>query len=61
MQQLPLTVSGQLPNIDQRDLAWYVDKLMQMLVFFSGISAIILIIGIFTFVTIEGFGFLLEG
>ena len=61
MQQAHSAVSGRLPDIDQRDLAWYVDKLAQVVVFFSGISAIILIIGIFTFVTIEGFGFLLEG
>jgi len=61
MQQVQSTISGNLPNIDQRDLAWYTDKLLQFLVFIGGISAIILIIGIFTFVTIEGFGFLLEG
>ena len=52
--------SGKAPDINQRNLAWYVDKLIQYLVFISGISAIILIIGIFAFVTYEGFGFLLQ-
>jgi phosphate transport system permease protein len=51
---------GALPDINQRNSAWYIDKLVQYLVFVCGISAIILIIGIFVFVTIEGFGFLLE-
>jgi phosphate transport system permease protein len=61
MQQGHTAVSGNLPDIDQRDAAWYIDKVLQFVVFVGGISAIILIIGIFTFVTIEGFGFLLEG
>lgn len=61
MQVTHSKISGKLPNIDQRDLAWYVDKVLQFVVFISGISAIVLIIGIFTFVTMEGFGFLLEG
>ena len=61
MQQAHAAVSGRLPDIDQRDFAWYVDKLAQGVVFVSGISAILLIVGIFTFVTMEGFGFLLEG
>ena len=52
---------GKQPDINRRDLSWYLDKLIQYLVFLSGISAIILIIGIFVFVTIEGFGFLLDG
>lgn len=50
----------QLPDINRRNLAWYIDKIVQYLVFLSGISAIILIIGIFVFVTIEGIGFLFE-
>jgi phosphate transport system permease protein len=49
-----------MPDINQRNADWYIDKLVQYLVFLSGISAIVLIIGIFVFVTIEGFGFLLE-
>jgi phosphate transport system permease protein len=55
------TTAGRLVDIDHRDLAWYMDKIIQALVFVGGISAIILIVGIFVFVTIEGFGFLLEG
>ncbi len=52
--------SGKMPDINQRNLDWYIDKFIQYFVFLSGISAIILIIGIFVFVTIEGFGFLLD-
>ena len=37
---------------------WYIDKLVQVLVFIGGISAIVFIIGIFVFITKEGFGFL---
>ena len=52
--------TGNLPDINQRNADWYIDKVVQYLVFLSGISAIILIIGIFVFVTIEGLGFLFE-
>jgi phosphate transport system permease protein len=48
-------------SFDTRDLAWYVDKLVQWLVFLGGISAIVFIIGIFVFITIEGLGFLTDG
>ncbi|MDJ0611661.1 MAG: phosphate ABC transporter permease subunit PstC [Kiloniellales bacterium] len=47
-------------DIDRRNTDWYIDKLVQILVFLGGISAIIFIIGIFVFVTREGFGFLLD-
>jgi phosphate transport system permease protein len=47
-------------GFDTRDLDWYVDKLVQWLVFIGGISAIVFIIGIFVFITIEGMGFLTE-
>ena len=47
-------------DFDRRNLDWYIDKIIQSLVFIAGISAIIFIIGIFVFITIEGFGFLLE-
>lgn len=47
-------------DFDRRNFDWYMDKLVQVLVFFAGISAIIFVLGIFTFVTVEGFGFLLE-
>jgi phosphate transport system permease protein len=45
-------------QFDQRNLDWYVDKVVQGLVFVGGISAILFIIGIFIFITVEGFGFL---
>jgi phosphate transport system permease protein len=43
--------------LDRRNAAWYVDKLVQVLVFVGGISAIVFIIGIFVFITREGIGF----
>jgi phosphate transport system permease protein len=45
---------------DSRTMDWYVDKLMQLLVFIGGISAIIFIIGIFVFITKEGMAFVLD-
>jgi phosphate transport system permease protein len=44
--------------LDRRDLAWYVDKAVQALVFAGGISGILFIIGIFVFITREGLGFI---
>lgn len=44
-------------EFDNRTLDWYVDKAMQSLVFIGGISAIIFIIGIFVFITLEGMDF----
>ena len=60
MTELTRQQSGKMPDINQRNFDWYVDKFVQYFVFLSGISAIVLIIGIFVFVTIEGFGFLLQ-
>ncbi|UCB56146.1 MAG: phosphate ABC transporter permease subunit PstC [Thiotrichales bacterium] len=42
---------------DRRTLDWYIDKGMQLVVFIGGISAIIFIIGIFVFITLEGMDF----
>lgn len=42
---------------DRRSMDWYIDKAMQLLVFIGGISAIIFIIGIFVFITMEGMDF----
>ncbi|MEW6745670.1 MAG: phosphate ABC transporter permease subunit PstC [Planctomycetota bacterium] len=42
---------------DRRDLAWYTDRTVQVLVFLGGVSAIVFILGIFAFVTKEGIGF----
>ena len=46
--------------IDRRDLAWYVDRGVQALVFIGGISGIVFVLGIFVFITKEGFGFITE-
>ena len=53
-------VSHTVAEFDRRDRDWYIDKGVQALVFLGGISAIVFIIGIFVFVTLQGFGFLLE-
>ena len=58
MNQAITQSAGIKPDINQRNADWYFDKIIQYLVFLSGISAIILIVGIFVFVTIEGMGFL---
>ena len=44
--------------LDCRNLDWYIDKAVQVLVFVGGISAIIFIIGIFVFIAREGAGFI---
>jgi phosphate transport system permease protein len=43
---------------DRRNASWYVDKLVQILVFLGGISGIVFVIGIFIFITVEGAGFI---
>lgn len=45
---------------DRRDFAWWVDKAVQLLVFVGGISGIVCVLGIFVFITREGFGFIAE-
>ena len=47
-------------GFNHRSTDWYVDRAMQLLVFIGGISAIIFIIGIFVFITIEGMDFVLS-
>lgn len=47
-------------DFDRRDRHWYVDQLARWLVFLGGISAIVFIIGIFAFITVEGFGFVTQ-
>jgi len=39
--------------IDRRDFAWFTDKVLQVLVFVGGVSAIVFIIGIFVFIAKE--------
>lgn len=45
-------------DLDHRGRAWYMDKAVSALVFTGGISAIVFIIGIFVFITREGYGFI---
>ena len=49
---------GAANDLDHRGRAWYVDKIVGMLVFVGGISAIVFIIGIFMFIFREGAGFI---
>lgn len=46
------------PEVGRRDFAWWLDRVVQGLVFLGGVSAIIFILGIFVFITREGWGFL---
>mgnify|MGYP002635120983 FL=1 len=46
-----------MAHMDRRDLSWYVDRAVQILMFVGGISAIVFIIGIFVFISKEGFSF----
>jgi phosphate transport system permease protein len=46
--------------LDRRDLAWYVDKLVQALVFIGGISGIVFVLGIFVFIGREGLPFIIN-
>jgi phosphate transport system permease protein len=46
-------------DLDRRNLSWFVDKAVEILVFLGGVSAIVFILGIFIFITKEGLGFLL--
>ena len=47
------------PDFDRLNRDWFIDRAVQVLVFVGGISAIVFIIGIFVFISREGFGFLL--
>jgi phosphate transport system permease protein len=52
--------SAPLEDFDRRTTDWYIDKIVQVLIFICGISAIILIIGIFVFITKEGYAFIAQ-
>ena len=56
--QGPAAGAAPVHEADRLDRAWWVDKIVQMLVFVGGISAIVFIIGIFVFISKEGIGFL---
>ena len=45
---------------DGRNLDWFIDKSMQLIIFIMGFSAIVFVISIFVFITKEGWGFLVE-
>jgi phosphate transport system permease protein len=57
-EQATHTVTAVDSSFDQLNRAWYIDKAVQILVFIGGISAIVFVIGIFVFISMEGFGFL---
>jgi phosphate transport system permease protein len=57
LQQPP--AAARAADFDRRNIAWYIDKLVQVLVFIGGISAIVFVIGIFIFIAKEGLGFIL--
>jgi phosphate transport system permease protein len=57
MTEQTLERSSSNDDFDRRDLDWFIDKFVQLLVFLGGISAIVFIIGIFVFITKEGMGF----
>ena len=47
--------TGEAIDLDRRGREWYVDKVVSALVFLGGTSAIVLIIGIFVFITREDY------
>lgn len=48
------------PDPGSRNLDWYIDRLVQVLVFIGGISAVIFVLGIFVFIAREGIGFFVQ-
>lgn len=50
-------MANHLSEVDRRDRAWYIDKLVGGVVTLGGLSAIVFIVGIFVFIAKEGFGF----
>ena len=49
----------QIVDADQRGFDWFLDKAFQVIFFIGGISAIVFIFGIFTFIMREGLDFIL--
>lgn len=58
MGRTPASDRPETDRRDRRDLAWFIDKAVQGLVFVGGTSAIVFIIGIFVFITKEASGFI---
>lgn len=54
----PAAAGLRRPDVDRRDLAWWIDFGVKALVFVGGISAIVFVLGIFVFIAREGMGFL---
>ncbi|MBF0588617.1 MAG: phosphate ABC transporter permease subunit PstC [Magnetococcales bacterium] len=59
MKEQPLTIQNGEAD-DQWDLAWFVDKAVQFIMFVGGISAIVFILSIIVFVVEQGFQFIYE-
>ena len=56
----PMSVgTKQIVDADQRGFDWFLDKAFQVIFFIGGISAIVFIFGIFTFIMREGLDFIL--
>jgi phosphate transport system permease protein len=49
--------TNRAPPEDARTRDWWIDKIMSVLVWVAGVSAIVAIVGIFVFITKEGIGF----
>ena len=56
----PSPAQAGLDQIDRRNAAWFVDRSVQAVVWLGGVSAIVFIVGIFVFITKEGFDFLVS-
>ena len=60
MDGLRASVEDGAVDLDRRDIHWWVDRLVQVLVFVGGVSGILFVIAIFVFITREGLGFVLS-
>jgi phosphate transport system permease protein len=54
----PAALPRRRHDLDRRGFSWYVDKVVQVLVFVGGASAVVFIVGIFVFISREGWGFI---
>ena len=52
------TRNSSIQHVDRRTFSWFADRLVQAVMFIGGVSAIVFIIGIFVFITKEGFDFI---
>lgn len=56
----PFSAQADAVDFDSRNKDWYIDRVVQVVVFLGGVSAIVFIIGIFVFITNEGLGFIVD-